>query len=105
MNENFSDMSKKTVEVKYEIQMGQLIAIVIIGLLVASVAGFWIGSSSGFNKGFSQVTVDKPNYCTSDTSTGKVVVKCNELGNVSLDSLCKWVSPELKDKIRLVIVT
>jgi hypothetical protein len=105
MDERIGDMGKKTVEVKYEIQMGQLMGIVIIGLILSIAAGFWLGKDSGFNKGFNQVTVEKPDYCTSDTSSGKVVVKCNELGNVSLDSLCKWVSPELKDKIKLVIVT
>lgn len=96
---------KKMVEVKYEIQMGQLIGVVLLGILLVTIAGFWFGRETGFNKGFSQVTVEKPAYCTADNSGGKVVVKCNELGNVSLESLCKWASPELKDKIKLVIVT
>lgn len=96
---------KRTVEVKYEVQLGQLIAIVVISLLLCVGAGFWIGKEVGFTKGFSQVAVEKPDYCTADTSGGQVVVKCNELGNVSLESLCQWASPELKEKVKLVLVT
>ncbi|MEM2874383.1 MAG: hypothetical protein QW063_03000 [Candidatus Nanoarchaeia archaeon] len=96
---------KKTVEVRYEIQLGQLLAIVVISLLLCVGAGFWVGKEVGFAKGFSQVVVEKPDYCTADTSGGQVTVKCNELGNISLESLCKWASPELKEKIRLVLVT
>jgi hypothetical protein len=96
---------KKTVEVRYEIQMGKLAAIMLIGIIVAIGAGFFLGSQVGFATGFSQVTVEKPAYCTSDVYGGKVVVKCNELGNVSLDSLCQWASPELREKVKLVLIT
>jgi len=96
---------KKMVEVKYEIQMGQLLVIIVIGLLLAIGAGFWLGHEMGYTKGFSQVDVEKPAYCTADTSEGKVIVKCNELGNVSLESLCQWASPDLKEKVRLVLIT
>jgi len=96
---------KNTVEVKYEIQLGQLLVIVVIGLLIAVGAGFLVGKEVGFAKGFSQVTIEKPAYCTSDVSEGKVKISCNELGNVSLESLCQWASPDLKEKVRLVLVT
>jgi|SRR3990172_931247 len=96
---------KRTVEVRYEIQLGQLAAILIIGMIVAIGAGFFLGNEIGFSKGFSQIEVEKPAYCTSSAEGGKVVVECNELGNVSLDSLCQWASPDLRDKVRLVLIT
>ena len=95
---------KKTVEVKYEIQLGQLLGVALLGVGLAVILGFWIGSSYGHATGFSQVTVEKPAYCTADTSAGTVKITCNELGNVSLESLCQWASPELKDKIRIVLI-
>jgi hypothetical protein len=96
---------KKTVEVKYEIQLGQLALILVVGMIVAVSAGFLIGKEVGFAKGFSDVDVTKPDYCTSDTVGGKVTVRCNELGNVTLDDLCKWASPDLQEKVKLVLVT
>ena len=96
---------KKTVEVKYEIQLGKLAIIVVLGVILAVTAGFFVGKEVGFTTGFSQVTVDKPAYCTADTFGGKVVVDCNELSNVSLDDLCQWASPDLRDKVKLVLIT
>ena len=95
---------KKTVEVKYEIQLGQLIGIALLGVCLAMVLGFFIGNGYGHAKGFSQVTVEKPAYCTADTSAGIVQVKCNELGNVSMKDFCTWASPELKEKVKLVLI-
>jgi hypothetical protein len=95
---------KKTIEVKYEIQLGQLLAIALLAVGLAAIAGFWGGNEYGYTKGFSQVTVDKPTYCTADTSAGIVSIKCNELGNVSMKDFCGWASPELKDKVKLVLV-
>jgi|GEM_PF-3352807 len=99
--QNKPQSEKKTVEVKYEIQLGQLTAIVIIGILIAIGAGFFVGKAVGAVA----VDVEKPDYCTADVSGGKVVVSCNELGNVSLDSLCQWASPELREKVKLVLIT
>lgn len=92
-------------EQRYELLMGQLIAIVIIGILIAIGSGFWAGKYVGYAQGTSTAIIEKPAYCNADKVGGKIVVKCNELGNVSLDNLCQWASPELKDKIKLVIVT
>ena len=90
---------------RYELLMGQLIAIVIIGILVSIAGGFFIGKYVGFAQGTSTAIVEKPEYCTADKVDDHIKVKCNELGNVSLDNLCKWASPDLKEKIRLVIIT
>jgi hypothetical protein len=94
----------KKIEVKYEIQLGQLLAIALLAVGLAVIVGFWVGNEYGYTKGFSQVTVDKPAYCTADTSAGIVKVRCNELGNVSMKDFCGWASPELKDKVKLVLV-
>ena len=95
---------KKTVEVKYEIQLGQLLGVALLGVGLAIVLGFWVGSEYGFAKGFSQVDVIKPDYCNADMSAGTVNIKCNELGNVSMKDFCNWASPELKDKVKLVLI-
>lgn len=96
---------KRVIEGRYEIQLGQLLLVLLVGILVAIGVGFMVGKEIGFAKGFGEVTIEKPAYCTADSTAGKVTVTCNELRNVTLGSLCKWVSPELIDKIRLVIVT
>lgn len=98
-------VQKKTVEVKYEIQLGQLLGIALLGVGLAVILGFFIGNGYGYAKGFSQVEVDKPAYCTADTSAGLVKISCNELSNISLSTLCSVASPELKDKIRIVLIT
>lgn len=95
---------KKTVEVKYEIQLGKLLGVALLGVGLAMVLGFFIGNGYGFAKGFSQVDIEKPAYCTADTSAGMVQIKCNELGNVSMKEFCSWASPELKEKVRLVLI-
>ena len=100
-----SEPQKKTVEVKYEIQLGRLLGIALLGVGLALVLGFFVGNEYGHAKGFSQVTVEKPAYCTADNSAGIVQIKCNELGNVSMKDFCSWASPELKDKVKLVLVT
>lgn len=92
-------------EPKYELLVGQLMAIVIIGILVSIGSGFLVGKYVGFAQGSSTAVVEKPEYCSADKVDGHIVVRCNELGNVSLDSLCKWASPDLMEKIRLVIIT
>ena len=92
-------------EPTYELMVGQLIAIVIIGILVAIGSGFLVGKYVGYEQGTSTAVVEKPDYCTTDKIDGHIVVKCNELADVSLDNLCQWASPELKEKIKLVIVT
>jgi len=98
------DDSKKTVEVKYEIQLGQLLGVALLGVGLAIVLGFWVGNSYGYTHGFSQVEVEKPAYCTTDMSSGHVIINCNELGNVSMKEFCNWASPELKDKVKLVLI-
>jgi hypothetical protein len=91
-------------ELKYELQMGHLIAIVIIGILLAMLAGYWVGKEVGFSRGTSTLEIEKPAYCSVDKFPDKIKVSCNELGNVSLDSLCKFGSADLKEKIRIVII-
>ena len=107
MNGILPDLKPATVksEPTYELMVGQLIAIVIIGILVSIGSGFLVGKYVGYAQGTSTAIVDKADYCTTDKVGGRIVVKCNELANVSLDNLCQWASPELKEKIKLVIVT
>jgi hypothetical protein len=96
---------KKVVEVKYEIQLGKLLGIALLAVGLAILLGFFIGNSYGYTKGFSQVSVEKPAYCTADVSAGIVKIKCNELGNVSMKDFCNWASPDLKEKVKLVLIT
>ncbi|MFH0869054.1 MAG: hypothetical protein V1839_02400 [archaeon] len=104
MNEMIPEMRPQR-HGSYELLMGQLIIIVIVGILIAIGSGFWIGKYVGYMQGTSAATVEIPNYCSSSGVNGKIIVKCNELGNVSLDNLCQWASPDLKNKIKLVLVT
>ena len=92
-------------EVKYEMLVGQLILAILVGIFLALGAGFLVGKEVGLSKSIGDVNVEKPDYCTVDKAGGGVQVRCNELTNVSLDSLCKWVSPELKGRIRIVMIT
>ena len=94
----------KDKEKKVEILMGQLILIVIVGLLIAVYAGFQMGKEVGMANGISSVEVQKPEYCTLDRTEDKITIQCNELKNVTLDQLCKWVSPELKEKVKIMII-
>ena len=89
----------------YELMMGQLIIIVIAGILLSIAAGYWLGNQIGVAKTLSTATIQTPEYCNVERAGIDFKVKCNELGNVTLDNLCKWASPELKDKIRLVVIT
>ncbi len=95
---------EKPKEIKHELLMGQLILIVIIGILLSMVAGFFVGKEVGLTKGISASIVEKPAYCTVDKQSDVIEVKCNELKSVNLDSLCEWISPELKDKIKIVVI-
>lgn len=88
-----------------ELMIGQLLIIVIAGILLSIGAGYWLGQQIGTANSLSTAVVQTPGYCNVDRIGDGFHVKCNELGNVSLDNLCKWASPELKDKIKLVIIT
>lgn len=104
MNEMIPEM-KAPRQGSYELLMGQLIIIVIVGILIAVGSGFLVGKYVGYAQGTSTAIVEKPNYCSTDKVDNKIVVRCNELGNVSLDNLCQWASPDLKNKIKLVLVS
>ena len=91
-------------ETKYELMMGQLIAVVIIGMLLALGSGYWLGKQVGFSHGMSTVEVDKPAYCSVDKLPDKIQVTCNELTNVSLESLCQFGSQDLKENIRILLI-
>jgi len=91
-------------ELKYELQLGQLLIIVIVGILLSVGAGYLLGKQIGFSQGTSTVQVDKPAYCNVDKLSDRIKVSCNELGDLSLDSLCRFGSPELKDKVRIVLI-
>lgn len=92
-------------EKPFELMMYQLIIIVLVGIFLSLGIGYWIGKEVGFSKGISTVSIEKPDYCTVDKSGDKIIVSCNELENVTLDSLCEWVPGELKDKLKIVIIT
>ncbi|MBD3263051.1 hypothetical protein GF374_01585 [Candidatus Woesearchaeota archaeon] len=85
--------------------MYQLIIIVLVGIFLSLGIGYWVGKEVGFSKGVSAVSVEKPDYCTVDKSSGNIIVECNELKNMTLDSLCEWVPEELKNKLKIVIIT
>ena len=85
--------------------MGQLILGIIVGIFLALAAGYLLGKEIGTSKALSDLPIDKPDYCTVDKIQGKLTISCNELTNVTLDSLCKWISPDLKDRIRIMIVS
>jgi len=85
---------------KYELVMGHLVAVVMIGMLVTLGIGFVIGNYIGVGAS----VIEKPAYCHVDKIGTKVQVTCNELSDVTLENLCQWASPELKNKVRLVVI-
>ena len=84
--------------------MGHLVAIVMIGMLVTLGVGFAVGNYVGLTNGISTSVIEKPEYCSIDKTGTKIHVKCNELSNITLENLCQWASPELKNKVRLVVI-
>ena len=92
-------------EKPFELMMYQLIIIILVGIFLSLGIGYWIGNDVGFSKGMSTVVVEKPDYCSIDKVSNKIIVNCNELENITLDSLCEWVPEELKDKLKIVIIT
>jgi len=92
-------------EKPFELMMYQLIIIVLVGIFLSLGIGYWVGKDVGFSKGTSAVVIEKPDYCTVDKSSDKIIISCNELKDMTLDSLCEWVPEELKDKIKIVIIT
>lgn len=99
------ERKEKAKEMKYEILMGQLILIVIVGILLSIAAGFFLGKEVGYSKGVNAVTIDKPEYCYVDKTGEHVQVKCNELEGITLEDMCGMLSEELKDKVKIVIIT
>ncbi len=96
-------MSKK--KEKYEILMGQLILIILVALLATLSAGYFLGKEVGFSKGTSTTSIVTPEYCTVDRSADKIHIDCSELEDITLDDLCGYMSPALKEKIRIVMIT
>ena len=91
-------------EKKYELVMGHLVAIVMIGMLVTLGVGFFVGNHVGLTTGLSSAVIEKPDYCNVDKVGTKINIRCNELSDVTLENLCQWASPELKSKVRLVVI-
>jgi len=98
-------LPKKPKEPKYELLMGQLILGILVGIFLALGAGYMLGKEIGVSKALSDLPIDKPDYCTVDKVGGTLTIRCSELKNVTLDSLCTWISPELKDRIRIMIIS
>jgi len=97
-------MEGEVKEKKFEILMGQLILVIVIGLIFAVFIGYQMGKETGQAIAVSHVTIEKPEYCTIDKQDDKIIMKCNELKNVTLDELCEWVSPELKEKVKIMLI-
>lgn len=95
------EQKKQTIEIKYEITLGRLIGLFLLALFITGVVGFFIGEKLAISK----IKVDVPSYCSASIVNEKVKVKCNDLGNLSLDTVCKWLSPELRDKIKIVVIS
>ena len=92
-------------EPRYELMMGQLILAIMVGIFLALAAGYLLGKEIGVSRAISDLHVEKPEYCTIDKVGGELTVRCNELKNVTLYSLCTWISPDLKDRIRIMIIS
>lgn len=101
----FELKSPKPKEPKYELLMGQLILGIIVGIFLALAAGYFLGNEIGTSRALSDLPINKPDYCTVDKIGGELTISCSELTNVTLDSLCQWISPDLKDRIRIMIVS
>ncbi|MEM2954689.1 MAG: hypothetical protein QW625_01935 [Candidatus Nanoarchaeia archaeon] len=95
------EQKKQTIEIKYEITLGRLFGIFLLALAITGVAAFFIGEKLASKN----IKVETPEYCSASMTNEKIIVKCNDLGNLSLDTVCKWLSPELRDKIKIVVVS
>ena len=100
------EMAEELKEIKqYEIKMWQLMALVIIGIFVALIFGFYFGDRVGAAEATSNINVELPNYCTYTIAKGEVTIVCNELEDLSANEVCNMLSTPLKDKIHVVIAT
>lgn len=92
-------------EKPFELMMYQLIIIILVGIFLSLGIGYLVGKEIGFSKGTDIVSVEKPDYCNVDKTGHTIKVECNELQNMTLDSLCEWVPEDLKDRIKIMIIT
>lgn len=88
-------------EKQYEIVMGKLILVIVGAMLVTLAIGYFLGNSVGKQT----VDVTTPNYCSATWTKEGINVKCNELTGLDMGSMCKIMSSELKDKIKIVVIT
>ncbi|MGB9675483.1 MAG: hypothetical protein ACP5IJ_02320 [Candidatus Nanoarchaeia archaeon] len=100
-NKEIENKKPKTIEIKYEITLGKLLGIFALALLLTFASAYVLGKELAISK----IKVSTPEYCSSTIENGKVIVKCNDLGNLSLETFCKWLSPDLQNKIRIVVVS
>ncbi len=97
------------VEIKYELQMWQLLLAFVVALIAASAIGTFVGHTFGYNLGYERgvnaVEIRVPEYCSveGEGSISPQIV-CAELQDVTLDDLCAYVSPKMASKIRILMV-
>jgi hypothetical protein len=96
-----NEEKKKTIEIKYEITLGKLLGIFALVLLITFASAFFLGKELSVSK----IKVSTPEYCSAKIIGNEVLVKCNDLGNISLETVCKWLSPELQNKIKIVVLS
>lgn len=92
-------------QAQYELMMGHFILIVVVGMLLTLGAGYFVGKEIGFARGNSALGVITPEYCNAVQTEDGISVKCNELAGVDLSGACELLSSNLKQKIKVVVIT
>ncbi len=97
-------MGKEFEEGSFEISMYKLLIIAIVGVLISICVGAVFGHKIGVNAGVDSVEITVPEYCTLTHVNAKASVTCNELESVTVEDLCKVLSPSLEKELRVLIV-
>ena len=87
-------------EKQYEIVMYKLLTIVLAGIFIAIGVGFVLGTVVGE----ANADIETPEYCYSQYSEGKIIIKCNELSDTTIAELCTLLSSEIEEKTKVVLI-
>jgi hypothetical protein len=91
-------------ENKFELMMYQLVLIVIVGMLVTLGIGYFVGKEVGIARAVNLMDINAPDYCLTEVKGSNINVRCSEM-NMTLDEMCGYISPAMKSRIRIMLVT
>lgn len=91
-------------EQKFELMMYQLVLIVIVGMLITLGVGYFVGKEIGVARAVDLMEIHSPDYCLTEVKGSNINVRCSEM-NMSLDEMCGYISPAMKSRIKIMLIT